>query len=178
MMAFIAGLNSAAVSRLKWTKRDVVKMHTLEELERQMSSELNYKNYRTLLAASTGTPCIPYLGVHLSDLTFIEEGNPNMLEGTRLINFERRQQICDVIQAVTLPQKRLYNLQPVSNIIALLTDLPTMTEKHLYQLSLTREPRGGPPPDDNDRLNARSVALKARAKGIAKKKEKMVCPPT
>lgn len=39
-----------------------------------MSTQQSFKNYRTALRDSS-PPCLPYLGVHLSDLVFIEDGN-------------------------------------------------------------------------------------------------------
>ena len=64
-----------------------------------MSAEMSYKNYRSNLK-SISPPCIPYignvgayraftdcLGVFLSDLTFIGDGNPDQIG--KLINFTK-----------------------------------------------------------------------------------------
>jgi hypothetical protein len=37
-------------------------------------------------------PCIPYLGIYLSDLTFIEEGTPNFTENG-LLNFAKMRMV-------------------------------------------------------------------------------------
>jgi hypothetical protein len=167
-MAFIAGLNTAAVSRLKWTKKELSRrsIETLQELEKFMSNEMNYKHYRSHIASSSSATVL-YLGVHLSDLTFIEEGNPDFLDNY-LINFERRQLVGDVVQQIQKCQLADYNLTRVPRLIALLTNLPAMSEKHLYQLSLKREPRGAIPPD----LELRAKEKKQVKDGFDKMKKR------
>ena len=46
-----------------------------------MSSTQNFKAYRELLH-NTDKVCVPYLGIYLTDLTFIEEGNKNVIPST------------------------------------------------------------------------------------------------
>jgi hypothetical protein len=54
-----------------------------------MNPEGNYKSYRSHLV-NVQPPCMPYIGVFLSDLTFIEDGNPDTLNGRPdMINFEK-----------------------------------------------------------------------------------------
>jgi hypothetical protein len=43
-------------------------------IEKVMNTQQSFKNYRTGLREAN-LPALPYLGVHLSDLVFIEEGN-------------------------------------------------------------------------------------------------------
>ena len=73
----IAALNSASVGRLKLTWREL-KPKTVNQWERvqaALASTSSYKDYRSLIARCE-MPCLPYLGVFLWDLTFIEDGNP------------------------------------------------------------------------------------------------------
>ena len=46
-------------------------------------------------------PSVPYLGIYLSDLTFIDEGTPNRTE-KNLINFAKMRMIAHVIREVRL----------------------------------------------------------------------------
>lgn len=43
-------------------------------VEKVMNTNQSFKNYRNALREAS-PPCLPYLGVHLSDLVFIEDGN-------------------------------------------------------------------------------------------------------
>jgi len=147
LMAIIAGLSFSSIFRLRYTRDELpAQSHkVLKELEHIMSSESSFKMYRQVLAAST-PPCIPYLGVYLTDLTFMDENSDNIpiktLNGpVNLINFAKRKMVYNVISLVQQYQNTTYNLQPVHQIMNFLTKLPNMTEQELYMLSLKREPR-------------------------------------
>lgn len=147
LMAIIAGLSFSSVFRLRWTREEMPAQtqKTMKELEQIMSSESSFKVYRHRLAASD-PPCIPYLGVYLTDLTFMDENPDNITVETSngpvsLINFAKRKMVYNVISLVQQYQQRAYNLQPVHQIVQFLTKLPAMDEQELYLLSLKREPR-------------------------------------
>lgn len=141
LMAFLGGVNNAAISRLKFTKDQLSKRATqkLEELEKLMNMEGSYKGYREALK-NAQPPVIPYLGVYLSDLTFVEDGNPDFIDN--LINFSKRQLIYDTISKIetykVTPPEALTNLVINKNLL----DIPLYEEQRLYADSLAREPRG------------------------------------
>lgn len=62
VMAFVSGMNSSALLRLKWTRAKVSKraLTTMKELEDLMNMEGSFKTYRAALEASS-PPCIPYV---------------------------------------------------------------------------------------------------------------------
>merc|ERR1712100_687154 len=66
LMEVLAGLQSSAVSRLKKTFEHVspVLRKRLTDLQREMSSDRNYGEYRNLLR-NLPPPCLPYLGLYL-----------------------------------------------------------------------------------------------------------------
>lgn len=138
-MAITAAMNVSAVARLHWTKKELPTRFAtaLADLEKLMNSEGSYRNYRQTINGIE-PPCIPYLGVYLTDLVFIDE-NPDYVSG--LINYAKRKLINQVIMTFAQFQHVPYNIQPVYQILSLLNKLPSMEEQELYVLSLAREPR-------------------------------------
>jgi len=116
-MAILSGLNMAAVSRLKgtWMTLSTKTMNIYTEIEEAMSYKCNYKNYREL-EYNAKPPLIPFFGLLLKDLTFMNDGNQKILKN-ELINFQKSRVIYTKIKSVNLIQKNLYNFQPDNTII-------------------------------------------------------------
>uniref|UniRef100_A0A6B2KZM1 Ras-GEF domain-containing protein n=1 Tax=Arcella intermedia TaxID=1963864 RepID=A0A6B2KZM1_9EUKA len=150
----LAAFGGAAVFRLKktWQRLEKEKKWFDEylNLKAMMAQDGNFKVFRNVLKVSN-PPCLPYLGIFLTDLTFIEDGNPNILpvEGGRddIINFEKMRKVSVVIEKILLYQQQLYNFAKVDPIYkfveALNQNYGKMTEAELYKLSLEAEPRDG-----------------------------------
>jgi len=119
----LAGLNDSSVIRLKatWFKalKDLKLAEEFEELRLLLSPDKNWVRYRALLK-EIQPPCIPYLGTYLTDLTFIEDGNPNYLATTDhrkdIINFEKCRKQAVVIGNILLYQNDMYNFEKVDAI--------------------------------------------------------------
>ena len=131
LMALISGLNVAAVQRLKlsWQKVSRRTLLSLRSLEQAMSPESNYAAYRDRKSKHV-RPAVPFVGLTLKDLTFLNDGNPRWVEATpdgddsetsaatsaaattatgsdrsaagtqRLVNFDKLQRVYDAIQEV------------------------------------------------------------------------------
>lgn len=140
-LAILSGLNSAAIHRLRFTYNELPKKEkgVLALLMEKMSSKSSYKEYRETLKR-VGPPKIPYLGVYLSDLTFIEDGNPNNIG--HLINFHKRRLVHRVLQELEQNQDTPYNITQDPRLIFILSKLTFADDNELYNLSLIREPRG------------------------------------
>jgi len=140
--AIIAGLETSAIFRMKktWDGVSVEKKQTFENLKLILSSNKSYKDYRNRLRSSVGA-CIPYLGVYLSDLTFIDEGNQDIIKSTNLVNFDKRIMVSKVIVDIQQFQQLSYTLKPVPLLQSFLTNLESLTEQEIYKLSLEQEPR-------------------------------------
>ncbi|MDP2438482.1 MAG: RasGEF domain-containing protein, partial [archaeon] len=144
LMAFLGGMNNASVSRLKFTKEVLSKkaVAKLTELEKLMNMESSYAKYREALTQRQ-PPIIPYVGVYLSDLTFVEDGNPDQIDG--LINFSKYQLAYDTISKIETYKVVKSTPSPSpenTEICRVLLDIPLHSEKQLYEMSLEREPRG------------------------------------
>jgi len=98
MMEIISGLNSIPVNRLRQTWAVVTKklLQSFQDMAQLMAPEKSFSRFRKHLH-TRDPPCIPYFGVYLTDLTFIEEGNKDIIPGTDLINFSKRRKIAGVI---------------------------------------------------------------------------------
>ena len=112
-----------------------------------VSRERSFANYRKLLR-EVDPPCIPYLGMFLTDLTFIEEGSAAIIYSD-VINFGKRQLACDVIRNIQQYQQCPYNLQVVESIRAFFFSQTqqSLNEDDAFNLSLRIEPpqRYSPP---------------------------------
>jgi len=103
----------------------------------------SFKNYRDAIKQAS-TPCLPYFTLSLSDLTFMDEGNPDWIEveDTKLINFPKHQLVHRTIKLLQQYQATKYDLFAREPLYTFLNNTPGLDEKELYTLSLEREPRG------------------------------------
>jgi len=145
VMSILAGFNSSPIHRLKRTWEQLSKKMTemFDNLERVMNPQKNYAQYRENLH-SVNPPCVPFLGVYLTDLTFIEDGNTNNLKSnSQLINFSKQTKTAEVIREIQQYQNQPYNLNPVKEISDFVLKClnETVDESTLYDMSLILEPR-------------------------------------
>ncbi|KAL6058531.1 Son of sevenless 1 [Balamuthia mandrillaris] len=141
-MEIIAGLQNSAVYRLKktWNLLPSKTWELWEEMNVLMGSEDNFRVFRDLLH-KVNPPCVPYLGIFLTDLTFITEGNPQYLTGTNLINVHKLRYCARVLDKIKQYQQTPFNLTPVPFIQEYLMNVEVVPDKELYRLSLLCEER-------------------------------------
>jgi len=137
----VSALHSASVNRLSKTWGEISKQQQkqFEEFVALTAPNSSFSSYREELH-NANPPCIPYLGVHLSDLTFIEEGNPDKLENG-FVNFFKCRMVAEVIKEVQQFQQQPYNLTAVNEISGPLTSHKVVSESECFKLSLLAEPR-------------------------------------
>ena len=102
------------------------------------STSDNYGNYRKLLKKTT-TTCTPYIGLYLRDLVYIEDGNPNNLNG--LINFKKRSMCSRILLEIKRFQTRPYPFVVDELIAPHVVHYFQVSESECYQQSLRIEPR-------------------------------------
>jgi hypothetical protein len=78
-------------------------------------------------------------GLALSDLTAIDEGNPDFENG--LINFTKVKLVYKIISEIAVFQQTEYNLLLYHLLNTFLHTLGEVDDAQLYRLSLAREPR-------------------------------------
>lgn len=144
MTSIISALSTAPISRLKrtWDQIPARVNTTLESMRKLMASTKNFSEYREQLHASQ-PPCIPFFGVYLTDLTFIEDGIPSIIKKTDLINFAKRAKTAEVIRDIQQYQNAPYSLQPVPELQDyILSNMQAAGDVHeMYDKSLMVEPR-------------------------------------
>jgi len=145
-LSIISGLDNAAIYRLKYTKEKITEELEAKynEIKRVMETSQSFKIYREHLSKSI-PPCIPHLGLLLTDLVFIGDGNPDIIDN-RLINFHKRRLIIKNILSFNLYQTTPYNFQRVDVIHDYLTNYFLFMERFdddsLFDISLAIEPKG------------------------------------
>lgn len=104
LMAIHASINSSMILRLKKTW-DLISPKTrsiFDDLTKIVEPSKNFSTLRQVVNDSL-PPCLPYVGMYLTDLTFIDHGNPatrelkNGNETTTIINLDKHMKTAKVI---------------------------------------------------------------------------------
>ncbi|KIW05407.1 uncharacterized protein PV09_03920 [Verruconis gallopava] len=158
LMAIVCSLNSSMVLRLKKTW-DLVSAKTkarLDELKTIVDVSKNYAVLRQRLQNHVA-PCIPFVGIYLTDLTFVDVGNQTTRQlpgadgpdgqGKSVINFDKHTKTAKIIgqlQGFQVP----YKLQPVPEMqewmesqIQRVRNSEQANVQTFYRRSLLLEPR-------------------------------------
>eukprot|EP01091_Cochliopodium_minus_P017750 TRINITY_DN7019_c0_g1_i2.p1 TRINITY_DN7019_c0_g1~~TRINITY_DN7019_c0_g1_i2.p1 ORF type:complete len:696 (-),score=181.71 TRINITY_DN7019_c0_g1_i2:109-2196(-) len=162
VMSIIAAVNSAPITRLKktWEGLPVEDLKEKERLQEIMSYRGNYSFYRNHFMKAK-KPKLLYLGLSLSDLVFIDEGNPNYLtpvpknnpnntnnntninevtEPVKILNMEKRHLMSKVFSSITDLQNTGYNLlNSIPSIKRWLTEITPISNEQAYYLSVSIE---------------------------------------
>ncbi|KAL3960440.1 hypothetical protein ACCO45_005557 [Purpureocillium lilacinum] len=111
LMAIICSLNSSTISRLRktWDAISAKRKEVLRALQEIVEPSQNNKVLRTRLHDHV-PPCLPFLGMYLTDLTFVDIGNPatkQMSLGTQseedstggltVVNFDKHSRTAKII---------------------------------------------------------------------------------
>ncbi|KIY46592.1 ras GEF [Fistulina hepatica ATCC 64428] len=147
MIAITSGLNTPPIRRLKRTWEQVPQRYVamFSTCEQTIDSNKNFTKYRQLMAG-VEPPCVPFIGVFLSTLQFIQDGNPDELPGG-LVNFRKRQKASEVIMDIKRWQQLSFNFHPILAISTFIEDslAQFLDERalsdHFWMLSLEREPK-------------------------------------
>ncbi|KAK2740125.1 hypothetical protein FQN57_006240 [Myotisia sp. PD_48] len=143
LTSIISALGTAPIHRLSrtWAQVSQKTNATLEVMRKLMASTKNFGEYRETLHLAN-PPCIPFFGVYLTDLTFIEDGIPSLTPAD-LINFNKRAKTAEVIRDIQQYQNAPYQLVPVPELQEyVLNNMQSAGDVHdKYERSLEVEPR-------------------------------------
>ncbi|XP_066129783.1 ras-specific guanine nucleotide-releasing factor 2 isoform X1 [Saccopteryx bilineata] len=142
VLEITSALNRSAIYRLKktWAKVSKQTKALMDKLQKTVSSEGRFKNLREALK-NCNPPAVPYLGMYLTDLAFIEEGTPNFTE-EGLVNFSKMRMISHIVREIRQFQQTAYRIDHQPKVTQYLLDKALIIDEDtLYDLSLKIEPR-------------------------------------
>lgn len=136
----ISSLSSTPIFRLKktWERLGNEYQKKFEELQNYILPNQSYKILRSALTFES--PCLPYPGMILSDLIFIDEGNKNMIENK--VNFLKMRKMAKTLNELIQYQTKPFVFHEVKLIKdILLNTIIEETDSTLYEKSLKLEPK-------------------------------------
>ncbi|XP_058592299.1 ras-specific guanine nucleotide-releasing factor 1 isoform X1 [Neofelis nebulosa] len=142
VLEITSSMNRSAIFRLKktWLKVSKQTKALIDKLQKLVSSEGRFKNLREALK-NCDPPCVPYLGMYLADLAFIEEGTPDCTQDG-LVNFSKMRMISHIIREIRQFQQTAYKIEHQVKVTQYLLDQSfVMDEESLYESSLRMEPK-------------------------------------
>ena len=115
LCAVIGALNSSPIHRLKvaWQKVSQKQLNLFESFKKIFVNTRNFHDYRTMFRGLS-PPAIPYFGLFLQDLVFIDDGNDqfrhiaNFKQHGYGVNFNKCVRMADRIKNMTLYQASSY----------------------------------------------------------------------
>uniref|UniRef100_A0A6E8V9N5 Ras-specific guanine nucleotide-releasing factor 2 n=1 Tax=Anopheles coluzzii TaxID=1518534 RepID=A0A6E8V9N5_ANOCL len=142
VLQICAAFTNAAVYRLKktWDKVPRTIKSTITKLQAVVCSDGRFRVMREALHRCD-PPCIPYLGMYLTDLSFIEEGTPDFTPDG-LLNFSKMRMVAHVIREIRHFQQTPYKIDHIPKVTSYLLDTSLLLDDdELYHKSLQIEPR-------------------------------------
>lgn len=161
LMAIICSLNSSTISRLRktWDAISVKRREMLRTLQAVVEPSQNHKALRGRLHDHV-PPCLPFLGMYLTDLTFVDIGNAATKQlhglgpegeagGISVVNFDKHTRTAKIIgelQRFQIPY-RLHEIPEMQDWMGTqisrvrLSEQPDNVQVSYYRKSLLLEPR-------------------------------------
>ena len=139
-LIIITALNSLQIKSLSksWRRITFENVKNWKDLNNMCSFAKNYATLRKEIESNKDKPCIPYLGLFLKELAFIDEGI-KYIKDKNLINLEKIRKVGKVLENFMHYKKLSYNFKPVFKL-AFLTEPTPLSEDELTEISSKLEP--------------------------------------
>lgn len=146
-MAIRSALDSTSIVRLRKTWEYISPKYRSmwEPIYRATDSQRNFAEYRQRLK-TTIAPCLPFLGVYLTDMTFIDDGNADHRMspgGKQLINFDKYVKVTRVLNEIDQFQisYKLFEMEDIQNFLKKTLETVEQDDQVFYAKSLKLEPK-------------------------------------
>jgi son of sevenless-like protein len=134
-LSIITALSSFPIRKLlrSWQRISFDSVRIWKELTTTCSICKNYAALREEIEKAKGKACIPYLGLFLKELAFIDEG-PKYVKDKNLINVDKIRKVSKVIQQFLYFKEIIYFFKPVFKL-AFLAEPNPVNEDQLADVS-------------------------------------------
>ncbi|KAK9712076.1 hypothetical protein K7432_007383 [Basidiobolus ranarum] len=152
LFSIVSALNSSGVNRLKRTQELLSRKYSiiLNNQSSVVNRHKNFHDYREILRRSS-PPCLPFLGLYLTDLTFTYDGNKDFRkEKPHQLNLDKHRRVVTIIESlskfqspyalVEVPEIQNYLHHVLNEVNLAMKDIKDIGDR-VYSASLTVEPK-------------------------------------